>query len=63
MAKFKFWVEVLNGSVRGSLLEEVIEIPDEDLEGYGETGKERVLSVEWNHWSDQNISGGWEELS
>ncbi|MCM3703824.1 hypothetical protein [Paenibacillus macerans] len=60
MAKFRFTVNI--GFV-GARREEIIEIPDEDLEGATEEERDQLLDEAWREWLwGKNIDGGWEEM-
>lgn len=60
MAKFRFHVST--GFV-GSRREEIIEIPDEDVEGLSDQEKDSLINEVWQEWLwNGNIDGGWEEV-
>lgn len=44
--KIKINAEVRNGALRGNTMSKVIEIDDEDLEGYDEAGRDRIIRAE-----------------
>jgi hypothetical protein len=59
MAKFKFYV---NTGYVGSDREEVIEIPDEELEGLTEQQKEKMMEEEFWNFMSNNCDYGWYEM-
>jgi hypothetical protein len=58
MAKYTFYCST--GFV-GSLTEEVIEIPDEELEGLSDKEKEKLLLDYWWDFMANNCDFGWYE--
>ncbi|MNW44596.1 hypothetical protein D3C74_218340 [compost metagenome] len=55
MAKFKFWVEI-------DKLNDVVEIPDSDLDGLSDEEREKVILKHHVKWVDRNLYGDWTEI-
>ncbi|MNO32215.1 hypothetical protein D3C76_221990 [compost metagenome] len=55
MAKLKFWVEI-------DKLNDVVEIPDSDLDGLSDEEREKVILKHHVKWVDRNLYGDWTEI-
>lgn len=59
MAKFKF---VVGTHYVGSDVEEIVEIPDEELEGLTETEKNKIIDEYYETWKNEQLEQYWEEI-
>lgn len=59
MAKFVFYVST---NVVGSKQEEVVEIPDEELEGLNEEERNKVVEEYYKDWLGNYSDIGWYEV-
>lgn len=59
MAKFKF--SVSTGYV-GSKIEDIVEIPNDELDGLSEVEKEKVIDGYYDEWLQDRVYASWEEV-
>ena len=59
MAKFKFVVET---HYVGSDVVEIVEIPDDELEGLDEFERYRVICEYYEVWKNEQLEQYWEEI-
>ena len=59
MAKFKF--RVSTGFV-GAAREEIVEISDDEFEGFTESERNELIQETFNEWMWDRIDAGWEEV-
>jgi hypothetical protein len=59
MAKFKF---VVRTHYVGSDIEEIIEIPDEELEGLTEFERNKIIDEYYEDWKNEQLEQYWEEI-
>jgi hypothetical protein len=53
LAKYEFWAEVPR---------EIVDIPDEELEGLSESEAEKVLLKHHMAWIDRRLYGDWRKM-
>lgn len=59
MAKFKF---VVRTHYVGSDVEEIVEIPDEELEGLDEFERNKIIGEYYETWKNEQLEQYWEEI-
>lgn len=59
MAKFIFTLSI---GLVGAKRENDYEIDDEDFKGLSDDERDELVGEHWKEWSDNYISGGWEEV-
>lgn len=53
---------ILGIGVAGCYREDIIEIPDEELEGLNEEERERFINEYLSEWAWRKIDCGWQEI-
>jgi hypothetical protein len=61
VAKYVFWGQLGSGSGR-PIFSQIIEIPDEEIQGLSEQELWLYLLKKHNEWRESNSFGGWERV-